>query len=233
VRTVVVTGGGRGMGAACAARFHESGFNVVMASRTASELEKTAKAIDPDLQGLFPIAGDVSEESFVQELFAKAHSRFGAVHILINNAAILVAKSFAEHSIEDWDRTMAVNLRGAFLCSRELFRQPKSENRLIVNVSSLGGIQHTQKFPGLSAYTASKSGLTGLTEALAVEGAPLGIRVIGIAPGAVDTEMLRRAAPNLKAGATPRDIASIVVDLANSPSSAILNGAMIPLDTNR
>src|SRR5262245_2102996 len=110
-KTVFVSGGGRGIGAACVKRFYEAGYNVVTTSRTRSELEATVRGIenDPERKILFE-AGDVSDEAFVRKFFHQAVQRFGAVHVLINNAAVLVAKKFQETTSEEWNRTMEVNL---------------------------------------------------------------------------------------------------------------------------
>src|SRR5947208_3342825 len=96
-------------------------------------------------------------------------------------------------SSEEWDRQVDATLRGAFLCGREAFRLMRDRGGTIVMVSSLSGVFGAEKFPGMSAYVAAKSGLAGLTEALAVEGRPHGIRVNAVSPGAVDTPMLRVA----------------------------------------
>lgn len=221
---VLITGGGSGIGAACAEEFLRRGRAVVVVGRTASRLRS--------VKGALALAGDVGDEAFARRAFAAARRRFGSVDILVNNAAHLVKKSFVDTTAAEWDAVMRTNLRGPFLFSREFLRAPKP-GRAIVHIGSLGGVQGTEKFPGLSAYTVSKYGVTGLAAAMAVEARPRGVAVFCVAPGAVDTAMLRKAAPGLKAGAIPSDIARVVADLAESADPALLSGAIIPLDTNR
>lgn len=226
---VLITGGGSGIGAACAAEFFRRGRSVVVIGRTGSRLKETARGLG-DASRVLALPGDAGDESFARRAFAAARKRFGSVDILVNNAAVLVKKPFLETSAAEWDETMRTNLRGPFLFSREFLRAP---GRAIVNIGSLGGVQGTAKFPGLAAYTVSKCGIAGLTAALAVEARSLGTAVFCVAPGAVDTAMLRKAAPGLKAGAVPADIARVVADLAETHCSVFLSGAVIPLDTNR
>jgi len=227
----LITGGGSGIGAACAREFFLRGRPVVIVGRTAIRLKRTARALGGG-ERVLTLAGDAGDERFARRVFAAARKRFGAVDILVNNAAVLVKKPFLKTSAAEWDATMRTNLRGPFLFSREFLRAAK-RGRAIVNIGSLAGVQGTSKFPGLSAYTVSKYGITGLTAALAAEARPLGVAVFCVAPGAVDTAMLCRAAPGLKAGAVPADIARVVVELAETHRSDFLSGAVIPLDTNR
>jgi NAD(P)-dependent dehydrogenase (short-subunit alcohol dehydrogenase family) len=131
-----------------------------------------------------------------------------------------------------WDQVINVNLRGTFLCCREAFRLMSAQKQgVIINISSLSGVKGVEKFPGLSAYNVSKSGVAGLTEILAVEGKPYNIRVCAISPGAVDTEMLREAAPHLKAGMTAEEMAEILLFLADD-SGRMFSGSNIELFTN-
>ena len=226
---VLITGGGSGIGEACAAEFLRRGRSVVIVGRTASRLKAAARGLGGG-ERVLAFAGDVGDERFALKAFTVARKRFGSVDILVNNAALLVKKPFLDTTAAEWDAVMRTNLRGPFLFSREFLRRP---GRAIVNIGSLGGVQGTAKFPGLCAYTVSKYGITGLTAALAVEARPLGVAVFCVAPGAVDTAMLRRAAPGLKAGAVPADIARVVAELAESSAPDLLSGAVIPLDTNR
>ncbi len=143
-------------------------------------------------------------------------------------------KKITEQTAEDWDRLMAVNVRGTFLCTQQAFQQMSAAQKTgsIVNLSSLGGLRHTEKFPGFSAYTASKHAIVGFTEASAAEGKALGIRVNCVAPGAVDTRMLREAAPGLKTKTLPEEIAQLIVYLCDEARSKPLNGAVIEVNTN-
>ncbi|MGH3162630.1 MAG: SDR family oxidoreductase, partial [Streptosporangiaceae bacterium] len=151
---------------------------------------------------------------------------------LVCAAGVLTRALFAETTAEIWEQTLGVNLTGSFLCCRAAFTAmlPAREGR-IVNIASLSGVYATEKFPGLAAYNISKYGVIGLTEAIAVEGKEHGISAICISPGAVDTEMLRRANPALRPGLTPGDVAELIVALLDSPL-APASGANIPLFSN-
>lgn len=236
--TAMVTGASRGIGTATAELFFMRGWNVIMLSRSAKDLEQAARTFsDEGEPRICTEAADVSSEADVVRAFASARRNFGPVHVLVNNAAILVKKNLVELTVSDWETTLAVNLKGVFLCSKEFFKMHALETsqpvKVIVNVSSFSGIQHTQKFPGFSAYAASKSGVTALTEVLAVEGKEHGISVIGVAPGAVDTDMLKNAQIDIQPGARPQDIAEVIFQAASSASSRLYSGSTWTLDTNR
>ena len=202
--TAVVTGGSGGIGQAVVADLRMRGWEVISLSRR---------------EGF-----DVSDEAQVQSAFG----RIERLDALINCAAQLIKRPFLELTAADWDTQVDAGLRGAFLCSREAFRLMRERGGSIVMVSSLSGVAGAEKFPGMAAYVAAKSGLAGLTEALAVEGRPHRIRVNAISPGAVDTPMLRIAGvegPRLQ----PAEVARIIVWLA-SPESAPMSGSNLRLD---
>lgn len=229
-QVAIVTGAGRGIGRACALALAAKGCRLGITSRTAAELEKVAEAIREIDRPVVACVGDVSRESDVLELFRRVREALGPVDILINNAGIFHAARVPDHGLLEWEAVMGVNVRGAFLCAREVFRDRRPAS--IVNVASLAGVRGTTKFPGLSSYVASKFAVVGLTEALATEGREYGIRVNCVAPGAVETRMLREAAPHLKTQTTPEQIAQTIVDLADSTRSSHLSGAVIEVFSN-
>jgi NAD(P)-dependent dehydrogenase (short-subunit alcohol dehydrogenase family) len=154
------------------------------------------------------------------------------VGALVCAAGVLTPAPFAETTTAMWDETLRVNLTGTFLCCRAAFTAMAAAGQgRIVTIASLSGVYATEKFPGLAAYNVSKYGVIGLTEAIAVEGKEHGISAVCLSPGAVDTEMLRRANPALRPGLTPADVAGLIVALLDSPLAAA-SGANIPLFSN-
>jgi NAD(P)-dependent dehydrogenase (short-subunit alcohol dehydrogenase family) len=231
-RVAIITGAGRGVGRATARLFAREGARVVLFSRTAAHIEAARREIESLGGQALAIAGDVAREEDVQSLFQQTRDAYGRIDILVNSAGIVALCPFVDMDVETWDRVIAVNLRGTFLCCRAAFRvMSEQQGGVIVNISSLSGVKGVEKFPGLSAYNVSKSGVAGLTEILAVEGKPYNIRVCAVSPGAVDTAMLRQAAPHLKAGMTPEDLAEILLFMADD-TGRMLNGSNIELFTN-
>jgi NAD(P)-dependent dehydrogenase (short-subunit alcohol dehydrogenase family) len=223
----VVTGAGRGIGRAIALRLAADGYAVVAAARTAAQVQATAAAAP----GIVPVVADVAGEADVERIAGVA-ADLGALRVWVNNAAVADRIAFADLDPATWDRVLDVNLRGAFLGCRAAWRRMSaSRGGVIVNIASLSGIANVEKFPGLAAYNVSKAGLVALTEAVALEGRPHGIRCVALSPGAVDTEMLRRAAPHLTAGVTPGDIAGLVALLVLD-AAAPLTGVNIPVFSN-
>jgi NAD(P)-dependent dehydrogenase (short-subunit alcohol dehydrogenase family) len=227
----VVTGASRGIGAATAAAVAAAGAHVVLAARDSHALDRVADRIRDAGGQATPVATDVSDQAAVERLFATA-AGVGPVGALVCAAAVLTPAPFAETTSATWDETLGINLRGTFLCCRVAFAAMAAagEGR-IVNIGSLSGVYATEKFPGLAAYNVSKYGVIGLTEAIAVEGKEHGISAICLSPGAVDTEMLRRANPALRPGLTPDDVAELIVALLDSPLAPV-SGANIPLFSN-
>lgn len=231
-QVALITGGGRGIGAATAEALARKGAQVIVASRTEAELAATVAHLRAAGLNASARVVDVADEMAVDAAFASLAQDFGRLDILVNNAAMLLSGPFAGMAMSDWDRVMAVNLRGAVLCARQAFRLMQGRGGSIVNVSSLGGVPGTEKFPGYAAYTVSKFALTGLTEALAAEGKDCNIRVNGVAPGAVDTAMLRQAAPHLRTRTGPADVAKVIAFLCDPTESGCMTGATLVINSN-
>jgi NAD(P)-dependent dehydrogenase (short-subunit alcohol dehydrogenase family) len=180
------------------------------------------------------LVADVSDEEAVEAAFAQVRQMWGPARILVNNAGTIIRVPLADMTVAQWDHVIAVNLRGSFLCARAAFRQMRDSGcgGSIVNISSLGGIRSTLKFAGFTAYVSSKHGVVGLTECLSVEGKSHGIRVNCVAPGAVDTQMLRSAVPFLKTSTQPEAIAELIAYLGDDQKSRALTGAVIEVNSN-
>jgi NAD(P)-dependent dehydrogenase (short-subunit alcohol dehydrogenase family) len=230
-RVAIVTGASRGIGAATAAAIAAAGAHVVLAARDREALAAVAAGIQAAGGRATPVPTDVSRAEDVERLFAAA-GEVGRPAALVCAAAVLTSVPFGETTQDIWAETLGINLTGSFLCCRAAFTAMRAagEGR-IVNIASLSGVYATEKFPGLAAYNVSKYGIIGLTEAVAVEGREHGISAICVSPGAVDTEMLRKANPDLRPGLTPDDVAPLILALLDSPLTPA-SGANIPLFSN-
>lgn len=230
-RVAVVTGASRGIGAATAATLAAAGAHVVLAARDSEALAGVASSIAVAGGKATPVRADVSSGGDVARLFAAA-AEIGNLGALVCAAGVLTSAAFDETTWDVWEQTIAVNLSGTFRCCQAAFRLMRATGGgRMVNIASLSGVYATEKFPGLAAYNVSKYGVVGLTEAIAVEGKPYGISAVCVSPGAVDTQMLRQANPELRPGLTPGDVAELIVALLDGPM-APASGANIPLFCN-
>jgi len=220
LKTVLITGGSRGIGAATAALFSKNGYRVII---NYNKSEKEALELAEKIGGL-AIKADISDYVQVQKMFESA----GNVDILINNAGIAQQKLFTDISFEEWHRMLDVNLSGVFYCCKcALPYMINQKAGCIINISSMWGIC------GASCevhYSAAKSGVIGLTKALAKEVGPSGITVNCIAPGMIDTEMNSMLDDETKAlvmEETPLGITGTVEDIAQCALYLAQNGRFI------
>lgn len=240
-KVALVTGGSAGIGRATALAFARSGCDVVVADidRERGEwVAKEAEALGVDASF---VETDVSDRAAVERMVAETVDRFGGLDYACNNAGIEgTPMPTADCTDENWDRTIAINLTGVFLCMRaEIPRMLERGGGAIVNVSSVAGLVGFENIP---AYTASKHGVVGLTKTAALDYATQGIRVNAICPGVIDTEMVQRftrgdpeASAQLTSSepvgrmGTPEEIADSVVWLC-SDGASFVTGQAIAVD---
>ena len=247
-KKAVVTGGGRGIGAAVAAALVEAGAEVVVSARSQHEIEATAARLSEGDGSAWAIAADVSEPGQVAELFERSLERLGQVDILINSAGFATSSRLSKIRLEDWERLFAVNVTGTFLCT-QTFLPPMAQRGWgrVVNVASIAGRMGA---PYISAYVASKHAVVGFTRAVAMEYAATGVTVNAVGPGYVDTALVDRAVENIAAKAgldndaaretlrqqspqgriyTPEEVAFLVVTLCD-PRAGGINAQCVVLD---
>jgi len=225
-KKALVTGGNSGIGRAVALAYAKAGADVTVAWReNPAAAQATVAAIVETGRQAIAVRCDVTDERSVADLFSAHKKRFGALDILVNNAGIQKSQPIFDTALEDWERMMAVHLRGAFLCSRAAAKtmKPRRQGRIVNVCSQLGYIGRAD----YTAYSAAKAGLIGFTRALAKELAPHGILVNGVAPGLVDTgfdplsakaKRAHAAALPLKRLGTPDDMTPSFVFLASDES---------------
>jgi NAD(P)-dependent dehydrogenase (short-subunit alcohol dehydrogenase family) len=239
-KTVLITGAGGGIGRACIHHFVERGWRVI-------GVDRSEYGSDYPSNGHF-IQADISQPESAEVIFREAKSFHPSLDVLVNNAAVQVAKPLVETTVEEWDAVMASNLRSVFLFVKLAHPLMKAAGGgAIVNVSSVHAIQTSAN---IAAYAASKGGLLALTRAMAIEFAPDDIRVNAILPGAVDTPMLRAGLGRGHAGhgdiqerldnlarktvsgkvGRPEEIAQAIYFLADNEQSSFMTGQALVVD---
>ncbi len=231
MKNVLITGATGDIGIAITKAFAEKGYNIAL--HTFSNVEAAKDYVYALEEGFGVkatyVQADVSKEAEVKSMFDKLQKEFGGIDILVNNAGVSLVSMLCDTTVEDWDRVMDINLKGAFLCSKEAIKSMVHNKwGRIVNISSVWGNA------GAScevAYSASKAGLVGFTKALAKELAPSGITVNAVSPGLIDTKMnshltyddINELCDEIPMGrmGTPEEVAHTVLFLASDEASYI------------
>lgn len=225
-KVIIVTGGGRGIGRSAAITLAANGANVAVVAESRSEINSTAEEILSKRGKAIPIAIDISDEDQVKSMVKTVNEKFGIVDVLINNAAVNPIGLLVSTKTEDWDRCMAVNLRGMFLCTREVIgNMMKRNSGKIINVSSRAGVEGISM---LTAYCTSKYGVIGFTESLAMEMSKYNIYVNAVCPDRVVTKMSLSCVPGADHSKwqKPEDLAELFVFLASDDSRSV-NGTIV------
>lgn len=238
-KTVLITGGTRGIGKATAIKFAEKNYNIIINyfknDKIANELKEY---IETNFQvDVLLVKADVSKEEEVKILVKKVLEKFNKIDVLVNNAGIIIDKDFKDKNVTDFELILNINLIGTFLVSKYIGdNMKKQKHGRIINVSSTNGIN--SYCPTTIDYDASKAGVISLTKNLAVEFSPY-INVNSVAPGWVDTDMNKdlpldlldyeRERILLKRFASPKEIANVIYFLASDEASYI-NGETIVID---
>ena len=232
----VVTGGGAGIGRAIAIRLADDGARVVVNDLSRESAQATVEMIEAGGGAAIAIGGDVSKPEDVDAAYAACEKTWGPATLAVNNAGIVLQSRLADMAIEDFDRMIAVHLRGCFLCCRRAIGQMLAAGSgVIVNIASqlgqIGGLE-------LAHYSAAKAGIIGLTKSLAREVSAQGVRVNAVAPGPINTELVmalsdewRRAkAAELPLGhfGAPEDVAATVAFLASDDARIYVGQTLGP-----
>ena len=241
-KVALITGARRGMGRAHALILAKYGAKVIVTDIDLDECQQVVEEIKKQGGQALALRLDVTQKDEVAQVFQEAVQKFGRLDVLVNNAGIAEFQSFLAMSEEEWDRTLDINLKGQFLCAQAAAIQMKKQGSgAIVNIASVAMGQQGIGFPNIAHYCASKGGIAALTEALAVELAPLNIRVNCIAPGLIDTPMINtvKSDPKTMEGmlgriplhrtGRPEEVSELVAFLASDDSSYI-TGSVVVID---
>jgi len=222
---IIITGSSRGIGLAIAKQAAQEGHRVLALSRNA----ETVRSLG--LDNLEALTFDITNPQSLEESDAWIDKNWGGkIDVLINNAGVLIHKPLAQTTLEDFQSVYAVNVFGPALLMG-LWAPKMGKQGHVVNISSMGGIQGSAKFAGLSAYSSSKGALITLTELLAEEYKETGPHFNALALGAVDTEMLQQAFPGYQAQTSADEMAAYVLNFALN-SGSLLNGKVVQVSNS-
>lgn len=219
-KVAVVTGGNAGIGEAVAKRFAEEGASVVVTGRRQQELDRVVSVIRYGKGKALAVAGSVTDEAHAQDVARRTLDSFGRIDILVNNAGQAESAPLAKTELALWQRMLAVNLTGTFLCTRAaLAEMTKRGSGRIVNVASTAGLVG---YAYVSAYCAAKHGVVGLTRAAALETAKSGVTVNAVCPGYTETDIVQDAVANIvaKTGKTEAEARAALV--ARNPQGRMI-----------
>jgi NAD(P)-dependent dehydrogenase (short-subunit alcohol dehydrogenase family) len=226
-RVALVTGAGRGIGRAIAVALAEAGWHVAALARSEAEIRETARLVEAQGRRAAAVTCDVACESQIAAAVDGVARALGPIDLLVNNAGFLVIRPILETSLEDFDRTLAVNLRATFLLCRAVLPGMIERNRgTVINIASTSS---KRWYAGQGAYCAAKHGVLGFTKVLAEEMRPHGIRVSAICPGGVNTRMVQDERDDIlpEEWMDPEDIARLAVFLATLPPKAAIDEVVI------
>ncbi len=241
-KVAIVTGARRGMGRTHALTLAKAGAKVIVSDISLEGCEKVVKEIKKDGGEGLALKCDVTKKQEIEQMVKKTVEKWGKIDILVNNAGIVEFKPFLELTEQDWDKTLDINLKGYFLCAQAAAKEmAKKKSGVIVNIASVAMGQQGIGFPNIVHYCASKGGIVGMTEALALEMAAYNIRVNAIAPGMIDTPMVDPVMkdPQQKKGilarvpmhrmADPQEVSNLVLFLV-SDGSSYMTGSTVVVD---
>lgn len=241
-KVAIITGARRGMGRAHAKKLAKAGAKVVVSDLSLPECQEVAKEIEAEGGEALAVECDVTKKGEIEEMVRKTVEKWGKIDILVNNAGIAQFKPFLELTEEDWDKTLDINLKGYFLCAQACAKEmAKQKSGVIINIASVAMGQQGIGFPNIVHYCASKGGIVGMTEALAVELAPYNIRVNAISPGMIETPMIdpvKKDPEQMKAilarvplhrVGRPEEVSNLVLFLASDDSS-YMTGSTVVID---
>jgi 3-oxoacyl-[acyl-carrier protein] reductase len=214
-RTCVITGASRGIGLATALRFAKQRCRIVAAARNEQTLDAAVEKLSEAGAECLAITADVGNPDDARQIISAAFERFGRIDVLVNNAGVAPLKPLEELDTETFDEVTAVNLSGVFHTTHAAWPIMKQQGGgVIINISS---VSSQDPFPGFQIYGASKAWVNIFTQAVAGEGKPHGIRAYAVAPGAVETDMLRAALPDLedKYVLQPDAVAAVIESLCD------------------